>query len=48
MWKKSEYKMYERILELFLDNLGVNLIRREKILRFPYFSFVLTSITYLY
>jgi hypothetical protein len=32
----------------FLHNLGVNLIRRDKIPRFLYFSSILTAITYLY
>jgi hypothetical protein len=34
--------------EIFLHNLGVNLIRRDKILRFLYFSSILKSIIYMY
>jgi hypothetical protein len=48
MWKILEYKVYDGIVGFFWHNLGVNMIRRDKILIFPYFSFILTSITYLY
>jgi hypothetical protein len=48
LWKNPKYKVYGKIVEYFLHNLGVNLIRKDKILRFPYFSYIPTSITYMY
>jgi hypothetical protein len=40
--------VYCEIVGFSLHNLGLNLIRRDKISRFAYFSYLLTSITYLY
>jgi hypothetical protein len=34
LWKILKYKLYDEIVDFFLHNLGVNLIGRDKILRF--------------
>jgi hypothetical protein len=46
--KNLEYKVYGEIVGFFLYNLEVNMIRRDKISIFSYFTTILTSITYLY
>jgi hypothetical protein len=46
--KIPEYKVYGRIMRFFENNLGVNLTRKDKKPRFPYFSSILTAITYMY
>jgi hypothetical protein len=48
LWKNLEYKVYDGIVRFFLHNLRVNLIRRDKIMIFPFFSSILTLTSYLY
>jgi hypothetical protein len=46
--KNPEYKLYSGIVRFLLHSLGVNLIRRDKKMRFSYFSYILTLISYMY